>query len=81
MRDLTLDPRILVSAREPKLEKFALKPISNNVGPAKSFLRTLLRSLLRVVFLAFLGPLLRRPRLARNLSVGFSPKARLKGNG
>jgi len=37
------------------------------------FLSTPLRSLLRVVFLVFLWPLHQRPRLARNLSVGFSP--------
>jgi len=35
-------------------EKSVPKPISNNVGPVKSFLSTLLRSLLRVVFLALL---------------------------
>src|SRR6266446_6668071 len=45
--------------------------ISNNVGPVKSFLSALLRSLLRVVFLVLLSLLLRRSRLVRNLSVGF----------
>src|SRR6266446_2941769 len=47
--------------------------ISNNVGPVNPFLSALLRSLQRVVFVVISRPLHRRPRLARNLSVGFSP--------
>ena len=47
--------------------------ISNNVGPVKLFLSTLLFSLKRVFLFRFLSALHRRPRLVRNLAGGFSP--------
>jgi hypothetical protein len=52
-----------------------LPDISNNVGPVKLFLNTLLSFHLKEVFsfVFFLSSLHRRPRLARNLAVGFSP--------
>jgi hypothetical protein len=51
--------------------------ISNNVGPVKLFLNTLLsfhlKEVFSFVFFLFLFSRHRRPRLARNLAVGFSP--------
>src|SRR6266853_648703 len=53
-----------------------LPGISNNVGPVKHFLSTLLsfhlKEFFSFVFFCFLSSLHRRPRLACNLSVGFS---------
>jgi hypothetical protein len=59
------------SSSVPPLPRFSQR--DNNVGPVKSFLSAPLRSLRRVVFVALCCPLHRRPRLARNLSVSFSP--------
>jgi hypothetical protein len=54
-----------------------LPDISNNVGPVKHFLKTLLSFRLKEFFsfvlFCFLLSLHRRPRLACNLSAGFSP--------
>src|SRR5208337_1329370 len=47
--------------------------ISNNIGAVKPFLSALPHSLLRVVLFVFFACPHRRPRLARNLWVRFSP--------
>jgi len=56
----------------PKSWLVGLPDISNNVGPVKSFLSRLLRSLLRVVLFVSDG-LLDDHGSFRNLSVGFGP--------
>jgi hypothetical protein len=54
-----------------------LPDISNNVGPVKHFLKTLLsfhlKEFFSFVFFVFFFSLHRRPRLVCNLSAGFSP--------
>jgi hypothetical protein len=55
----------------------SLPDISNNVGPGKHFLKTLLsfhlKEFFSFVFFRFFFSLHRRPRLVCNLAVGFSP--------
>ncbi|HTF25335.1 MAG TPA: hypothetical protein VK937_15700, partial [Candidatus Limnocylindria bacterium] len=54
-----------------------MEGISNNVGPVKHFLSALLsfhlKEFFSFVFFLVCSSLRRRPRLACNLSVGFSP--------
>ena len=63
------------SSSVPPLPRFSQR--DNNVGPVKLFLKTLLsfhlKEFFSFVFFRFLSSLHRRPRLVRNLSVGFSP--------
>jgi hypothetical protein len=51
--------------------KSAYQDLSNNVGSVKLFLSALRRSLRLERLFRFYFPLAQRPRLARNLSVGF----------
>jgi hypothetical protein len=68
---LSLNRLVNVLSETPTPRFVVLPYISNNVGPVNRFLSALVPSPLGVVFLVLLRPLLRRPRLARNLSIGF----------